>query len=74
MRDIHRAQRLFLSTWMTAALGVNNRVIETLGITVKLKIISEAASFITTSWCSRYIVEAVYEDSELHIFSHAMDG
>jgi hypothetical protein len=59
MRDIHRAQRLFLSAWMTAALRVNNRVIETLGVTIKLKITSETTNFITTSWCSGYIVETL---------------
>jgi hypothetical protein len=32
---------------MTAAFGVNNRVNETVGITVKLMIASEATNFIT---------------------------
>jgi hypothetical protein len=42
---IYRAQRLFLFIWMTATLGINNSVNETLGITVEL-ITSQATNFI----------------------------
>jgi hypothetical protein len=46
IRDIHRAQRLFLFIQTTATLGINDRVNETLGITVELKITSQVADFI----------------------------
>jgi hypothetical protein len=44
--DIHRSQRLFLFARITAALGANNQDGETLGITLKLKITSQATNFI----------------------------
>jgi hypothetical protein len=43
--NIHRAQRLLPFTQMTATLGINDRVNETLGITVELDITSQAADF-----------------------------
>jgi hypothetical protein len=43
--DIHRAQRLFRFNRMTAALGVNDRVNETLGITTEAKIMPQATNF-----------------------------
>jgi hypothetical protein len=46
MWDIHRAQRLFFCIWTTATLGINDRVNETLGITVELKITFQVAYFI----------------------------
>jgi hypothetical protein len=44
--DIHRGHRFFHFARMTDALRVNNRVNETLGITVKQKIASGATNFI----------------------------
>jgi hypothetical protein len=44
--DVHRAQRLLLFILTTASLGIDDRVNETLGITVGLKITSQAADFI----------------------------
>jgi hypothetical protein len=44
--DIHRALRIFLFIQTTATLSINDRVNETYGITVELKIISRAADFI----------------------------
>jgi hypothetical protein len=46
MWDIHRAQRLFLFTRMTATLRTNDQVNKTLGITTELKIMSQATNFI----------------------------
>jgi hypothetical protein len=46
MWDTHRAQKLFLFIWTAATLGIVNRINETLGITVDLKITSQAANFI----------------------------
>jgi hypothetical protein len=43
--DMYRAQRLFFFVQMTAALGINDRVNETLGITVQLELTSQAADF-----------------------------
>jgi hypothetical protein len=43
--DIHRAQRLLLCTQTTPTLAVNDRVNETLGITVELEITSQATDF-----------------------------
>jgi hypothetical protein len=54
MWDIHRAQRL-----LHATLGINDRVNETLGITVELEITSQAADFINRSWRSWHVVEAL---------------
>jgi hypothetical protein len=46
---IHSTQGLSLFAWTTAVLRVNNKVNKTLRITVQLKILSEAASFIADS-------------------------
>jgi hypothetical protein len=46
MCDVHRAQRLFLFIQMTATLGINNWVSETLGIRIELKITSQVTNFI----------------------------
>jgi hypothetical protein len=43
--DIHRAQRLLLLIQMTATLGINDGVKETLGITAELEITSQDADF-----------------------------
>jgi hypothetical protein len=43
--DIHRTQRLLLFTQTTATIGVNDRVNETLGVTIELEISSQAADF-----------------------------
>jgi hypothetical protein len=43
--DIHRAQSLLFFTQTTATLGVNDRVNETLGVTIELEISSQAADF-----------------------------
>jgi hypothetical protein len=45
MWDIHGAQRLLLFIQTTAALGINDRVDEALGITVELEITSQVADF-----------------------------
>jgi hypothetical protein len=44
--DIQRIQRLFLFILMTATLGIDNRVNETLGIAIDLKITSQAINLI----------------------------
>jgi hypothetical protein len=44
--QLHRAQRPFLFIQTTATLGINDRVNETLGITVELKITSQVINFI----------------------------
>jgi secreted protein with Ig-like and vWFA domain len=44
MWNIHSPEALFFIK-MTAALGINDRVTETLGITVELKITSQVANF-----------------------------
>jgi hypothetical protein len=44
--NIHKAQRIFLFIWKAAALGINNRVNETLGITAELNITSQVTYFI----------------------------
>jgi hypothetical protein len=46
MWNIHKAQRLFLFIWTAAALRIKDRVSETLGITIELKITSHVANFI----------------------------
>jgi hypothetical protein len=46
MWDIHRAQRLFLIIQMTATLGINNQVSETLEMTVELKSMPQATNMI----------------------------
>jgi hypothetical protein len=43
---MHRAQRIFFCILMTATLGIDGRVNETLGITVELKITLQVAYFI----------------------------
>jgi hypothetical protein len=42
IRDIHRTERFFLFFLTTTALGPDNRVNKTLGITIELKITSQA--------------------------------
>jgi hypothetical protein len=44
--DIHRAQRVFLFARTTATFGINNRVSETLGIAIKLKVTSHVTNFV----------------------------
>jgi hypothetical protein len=43
---VHRAQGLLFFIQTTATLGINDRVNETLGITIELEITSQAADFI----------------------------
>jgi hypothetical protein len=53
--DIHRAKRLFLFIRTTATLGINNRVNETLGISIELKFTSQATNFVKEiSWLMAY--------------------
>jgi hypothetical protein len=47
--DMHRAQRLLFCILMTATLGIDDRVNESLGITVELKVtfqVSDTLPFI----------------------------
>jgi hypothetical protein len=46
MWDIQRAHRHLLFSEVTATLGINDQVYETLGITAELKITSQAVNFI----------------------------
>ena len=43
--NINRTQRAFLFLRTTTALGINDRVSETFGITVQLKIVSQVVNF-----------------------------
>jgi hypothetical protein len=69
----HRSQRPFLFIWMTATLGINNRVNETLGITVELKIKFQAINLIKQIlflvYHGRFIVKTL-----INLFSHVADG
>jgi hypothetical protein len=75
MWDIHRTQSLFLFALKTDTLGINNRVNETLGITVKLKTTSEPTNsitqiiliFLSNGW------KPLCEDCELNFFPHVAD-
>jgi hypothetical protein len=44
--DTYRANMIFLYTWMTTTLEINNQVNETSGIIIELKVTSQAVSFI----------------------------
>jgi hypothetical protein len=44
--DVQRVQNLFHFARTTAALGINNRAKETMGITIKLNTTSQTANFI----------------------------
>jgi hypothetical protein len=48
----HRAQRFLLFIQTTATLGINNQVIETLGITVELKITPQVIILLNRSYHS----------------------
>jgi hypothetical protein len=65
--NIYRAQRLFLRFW-TAALGVNDRVNETLGIAVQLKVMSEVVDLLgqilsVLAYGGRSVVETLNQSS-----------
>jgi hypothetical protein len=75
MWDIHRAQRLLLFIETTATFGINDRVNETLGITVELEITSQAAAFFNQIlFFLAYGGKLYYEDFESNFFSHAEVG
>jgi hypothetical protein len=57
--ETHRAHRLLLFIQMTATLGINNRVNETLKITAELKITFQATNLVNGSCRSWHMVEAL---------------
>jgi hypothetical protein len=63
---------LFIQT--TAALGINDRVNEILGITAELKIMFQGTNFIKQVVILGIWQKIYCEDYELNIFSHAADG
>jgi hypothetical protein len=70
---LYTVQRLFLFIRPTATLGINNQVSESLGITVELKIMSQA------NFIKHLVVLGIWwklycEDSELNLFPHVVDG
>jgi hypothetical protein len=76
MRELQRAKRFFLFSWMTSARGVNNRVFEAIGIaveamriTIKLKIMSESADFITQILSSLVYGASSFMKTALNLFS-----
>jgi hypothetical protein len=71
----HRDQRLLLFIQTTAALGINDRVDETLRVTVELEITSQAADFFSQilsflAYGGSSVVKTLNFDS----FSHSADG
>jgi hypothetical protein len=59
---------------MTATLGINDRVSETLGITIELKIMSQVANFINQILLFFIWWKLYFGDPESNFFSHAAVG
>jgi hypothetical protein len=74
MWDIHRAQRCSVFALKTAALGVNSRVDEPLGIIFKLKTTSQATNFIQYNKTFLVYGGISFVITELNLFSLMAGG